>query len=66
MKKLEASEETQLLVINEVFVVDIENNEAIDKNDTHHEEKQDGDIKEYTNKYEGDEEGCSDYCGILF
>ena len=39
MKELEASEEIQLSVINEVSVVDVENNEVIDKNDTHHEEK---------------------------
>ena len=35
MKELESSEETQLSVINEVSVVDVENNEVIDKNDTH-------------------------------
>ena len=66
MKELEASEETQLLVINEVSVVDVENNEVIDKNDTLHEGKIISDIKEYTDKYEGDEEGCSDDYGILF
>ena len=37
MKELEASEETQLSVINEVLVVDVENNEVIDKNGTRHE-----------------------------
>ena len=31
MKELEASEKTQLSVINEVSVVDVENNELIDK-----------------------------------
>ena len=31
MKELEDSEETQLSVINEVSVVDVENNEVIDK-----------------------------------
>ena len=66
MKELEASEETQISVINEVSVVDVENNEVIDKNDTHHEEKRDGDIKEYIDKDECDEEGCSDKCGIIF
>ena len=33
------SEETQISVINEVSVVDVENNEVIDKNDTHDEGK---------------------------
>ena len=37
MKELEYLEEKQLLVINEVSVVDVENNEVTDKNDTHHE-----------------------------
>ena len=37
MKELEASEETQLSIINEVSIVDVENNEVIDKTDTHHE-----------------------------
>ena len=66
MKELEASEETQFSVINEVSVVDVENNEVIDKNDTHHEGNLLSDIKEYTDKDEGDEEGCSDDYGILF
>ena len=66
MKELEASEETQLLVINEVFVVVVENNEVRDKNDTHHEGKLLSDVEEYSDKYEGDEEGCSDDCGIFF
>ena len=39
MKELEASEQTQLSVINEVSVFDVENNEVTDKNDTHHEGK---------------------------
>ena len=39
MKEFEASEETQFSVINEVSVVDVENNEVIDKNDIHHEGK---------------------------
>ena len=39
MKELEASEETQISVINEVSVVDVWNNEVIDKNHTHHEGK---------------------------
>ena len=66
MKELEALEETQLSVINEVFVVDVENNEVIDKNNPHHEGKLLSDVKKYTDKDEGDEEGCSDDCGILF
>ena len=66
MKELEALEETQISVINEVSVVDVENNEVIETNDTHHEGKLLSDIKEYIDKDEGDEEGCSDDCGILF
>ena len=66
MKELEASEETQLSVINEVFVVDVENNEVIDKNHTHHEGKLLSDVEEYIDKDEGGEEGCSDDCGIFF
>ena len=54
MKELEASEETQFSVINEVSVVDVENNEVIDKNDFHHEGKILSDIKEYTDKHEED------------
>ena len=60
------TEETQVSVINEVSVVDVENNEVIDKNDTHHEGKLLSDVEEYINKDEGDEEGCSDSYGILF
>ena len=47
-------------------MVDVENNEVIDKNDTHHEGKLLSDVEEYTDKDEGDEEGCRDDCGILF
>ena len=39
---------------------------AINKDDIHYEEKQDGHVKEYTDKEEGDEEGYSDDCGIVF
>ena len=35
------------------------------KKGIHYKEKQDGDVKGYTDKTEGDEEGCSDECGIL-
>ena len=66
MKELEASKESKLSVINEVSVVDVENNEVIDKNDTHHEGNILSDVEEYIDKDEGDEEGCSDDCGILF
>ena len=47
---------------------DDEYNSAIDKNDIHCEEKQDGDVKEYTDEDENevDEYTYSDYCGILF
>ena len=45
MKELEASEETQLSVINEALRVDVENNEVIDKNDTYHEGNLLSDIK---------------------
>ena len=66
MKELEVSKETQLSVINEVSVVVFENNKVINKNDTHHEGKIPSDAEEYTDKYEGDEEGCSDDCVIIF
>ena len=64
----ENSEETQISNISEVSKDDDEHNSAIDKNDIHYEEKQDGDVKEYNDKreYEGDEEGYSDDCGIIF
>ena len=63
----EDSEETQISNISEVSKDYNEHNSAIDKNDIHYEENQDGDVKEYTDEdeYEGDEEGYSD-CGILF
>ena len=57
MKELEALKETEFSVINEVFVVDVENNEVTDKNDTHHERKLLSDVEEYTNEDETDEEG---------
>ena len=63
----EDSKETQISNICEVSKDDNEHNSAIDKNGIRYEEKQDGDVKEYTDEdeYEGDEEGYSD-CGILF
>ena len=66
MKELEASKETQVSIINEVYVVDVEYNEVTNKNDTHHEGKLLSDVEEYTTKDEGDEEGYSDDCGIIF
>ena len=39
------SEETQISNICEVSKNDSEHNSAIDKNDIHYEEKQDGDVK---------------------
>ena len=68
IKELEASKETQISFINEVLVVDVENNEVIDKNGTRHEGKLLSDVEEYPNvdKDERDEEGCSDDHGILF
>ena len=63
----EDSEETQNSNISEVSKDDDEHTSAINKDDIQYEEKQDGDIKEYTDEDEdeGDEEGYSD-CGILF
>ena len=68
MKELEASEETQISFINEVSVVDVENNEVIDKNDIHHEGKLLGEVEEYTDvdEDERNEEVCRDDCGVLF
>ena len=54
------SKEKQISNISEVSKDDDEHNSAIDKKDIHYEEKQDGNVKEYTYKDEGDEEGYSD------
>ena len=64
----ENSEETQISNISEVYKDDDQHNNAINKNEIHYEGKQDGDVKEYTDedKDEGNEEGYSDDCGILF
>ena len=59
-------EEIKISNINEVSKDNDEHNRGINTDDILYEEKQDGDIKEYTNKDEGDEEGCSDDYGILF
>ena len=50
------------------FVVDVENNEVIDKNDTHHEGKLLSEVEEYTDvdEDERNEEVCSDDCGVFF
>ena len=60
--------ETQISNISEVSKDDDELNSIIDKNNIHYEGKQDRDVKEYTDEdeYEGDEEGYSDDCVILF
>ena len=67
MKELEYSEETQLSVINEVSIVDVENKEVIQKNGIHHEGKILSDVEEYPNvdKDERDAKGDSDF-GIYF
>ena len=59
-------EEIEIANISEVSKDDDEHNSAIDKNDNYYEENQDGKVKEYINKDEGDEEGYSDHCGIIF
>ena len=59
-------EEIKISNISEVSKDNDEHNRGTNKDGILYEEKQDGDIKEYTDKYEGDEEGCSDDYGILF
>ena len=51
--------------ISEVSRDDHEHNYATDKKGIHYKEKQDGDVKGYTDKNEDDEEGCSDEYRIL-
>ena len=58
-------EEIKISNISEVSKDDDEHNYATNKKSIHYKEKQDGYVKGYTNKNEGDEEGCSDHCGIL-
>ena len=60
-------EERKISNISEVSKDDDEHNIFINKNGIHYEEKQYGDVKEYTDEDEdeGDEEGYSDDCGIL-
>ena len=59
-------EEIKISNISEVSKDNDEHNRGINTDGILYEEKQDGDIKEYTDKDEGDEEACSDDCGILF
>ena len=56
-------EEINISNISEVSKDDDEHNYAIDIYGIHYKEKQDGDVKGYTDKNE--EEGCSDDCEIL-
>ena len=58
-------EEIKISNISEVSIDNDEHNYATNKKGIHYKEKQDGDVKGYTNKNEVDEEGCSDDCGIL-
>ena len=60
-------EEINISNIYEVSKDDDGNNRSIKKNYIHYEEKQYGDVWEYTDEDEDedDEEGYSDYCGIL-
>ena len=59
-------EEINISNINEVSKDNDEHNRGINKDSILYEEKKDGDIKEYNDKDEVDEEGCCDDCGILF
>ena len=59
-------EEIRISNISEVSKDDDEHNSAINKDDIHYEEKKYRDVKENTDKDEGDEEGYSDDCGIIF
>ena len=58
-------EEVKVSSISEVSKDDDEHNYATNKKGIHYKEEQDGDVKGYIDKNEGDEEGCSDDCGIL-
>ena len=58
-------EEIKVSNISEVSKDDDEHNYAIDKKHIHYKEEKNGDVKGYTDKNEGDEEGCSDEYGIL-
>ena len=59
-------EEINISNISEVSKYNDEHNRGINKDDILYEEKKYGDIKEYTDKDEVDEERCSDDFGILF
>ena len=58
-------EEINISNISEVSKDNDEHNRGINKDDILYEEKQYGDIEEYIDNDEGDEEGCSDDCGIF-
>ena len=50
------SQETKIPSINEVSKDHVKHNSVVDKNDIHHDGKQDEDVKEYTDGDEDDEE----------
>ena len=58
-------EEINISNISEVSKDNDEHNRGINKDDILNDEKQDGDLKGYTDKDEDDEEGCSDDRGIF-
>ena len=59
-------EEINISKISKVSKDDDEHNYSTDKKVIHYKEKQDGYVKAYTDKNEGDEAGCCDDCGILY
>ena len=67
-RRKEDSKDIQEIRISNIIEVSKDDDEhyyAIDKKGIHYKEKWDGDVKGYIDKNEGDEEGCSDDCGIL-
>ena len=58
-------EEINISNVSEVSKDDNEHNYAKNKKGIHYKEKPYWDVKWYTDKNEGDEEGSSDDCGIL-
>ena len=67
-KRKEDSKDVEEINISNIIEVSKDNDEhyrGINKDDILYEEKKYGDIKEYTDKDEVDEERCSDDCGIL-
>ena len=68
-RRKEGSKDVEEINISNISDVSKDNNEhnrGINKDDIFYEENQYGYIKEYTDKDEGDEKGCSDDHGILF